>query len=627
MRAKGLTKDLVEVALGRRKADLVIKNANLVNVCSGEIYETEIAVARGVVVGLGVGSCEWKGREEIDAQGKYAVPGLVDGHTHIEMSLLSVTEFAKAVVPRGTTAVVADPHEIANVLGVAGVRAILDEAKTTPLKVFCTAPSCVPSTEPELGLETSGARLGAGEVKELLQTEERVVGLAEVMNYGGVLAKEEGVWEKLEVARALKVPIDGHAPLLRGKELNAYVLSGVGSDHECVSYEEALEKLRLGLRVLVREGSVAKNLKSLAPLLKSGQETARQAQRETRNCLLVTDGDRTPRDLKEQGYLDFVFRRAVEEGVDPVRAVQMCTLNPAEWFGLDDFLGSISPSKVADLVLLKNLERFEVAEVVVNGKRLADLDFAPRPVKWKYPKYGESVRLKRAVKPEDFEINLDGGGRKRGGRKRGGRKRGGRRRARIIGLVEGELLTEELVEEVSGVDGKGVDTARDILKIAVLERHHGTGNIGLGFVKGFGLKTGAVASSVAHDSHNIVVVGTSGEEMAFACNRLRELGGGVVLCSGSGGEGGEGGEVKVKVKAELGLPIAGLMSDRGLDFVVRKQEEMEAAVREMGCELQAPFVALSFLALPVIPKLKITDKGLVDVERREIVELEILQTG
>ncbi|MCK4476130.1 MAG: adenine deaminase, partial [Methanophagales archaeon] len=559
------TKVLIDIALGKEKADLVIKNANLVNVCSGELYETDIAIARGLIVGLG----KYAGREEIEAKDKYAVPGLIDGHTHIEMSMLSVGEFARAVVPRGTTAVVADPHEIANVLGIEGIRAILEEAKTAPLKVFCMAPSCVPSTDPSLGLETSGARIGHEELKELLQME-GVIGLAEVMNYGGVIAKEEEVWKKIEVAKDLKLPIDGHAPLLSGKELNAYVLSGVGSDHENVSYEEALEKLRVGMRVMVREGSVTKNLKNIAPLLKSV---------DIRNCILVTDGDRTPLDLKEEGYLDHVFRRAVEEGIDPVKAVQMCTINPSHWFKLDEFLGSISPGKVADIVLLKNLERFEVEKVVVNGDILTD--FASRykyNYRDKYPKYGESVRIKR-VKPDDFVIKLERA-----------------RKARIIGLIEGELLTEELMEEISGID-----IVRDILEIGVVERHHYSGNIGLGFVKGFGLKTGAVASSISHDSHNIVVIGTNEKDMAFVCNRLKEIGGGIVLCSGS------------EVKSELELPIAGLMTDKGLDYAARKQKEMEDKISEMGCKLRAPFITMSFLALPVIPELKITDKGLVDV--------------
>ena len=567
------TIDLLDIALGIEKAELVIKNANLVNVCSGEIYETDIAIAHGIVAGLG----RYEGRNEIEAKDKYAVPGLIDGHTHIEMCMLSVTEFARAVVPRGTTTVVADPHEIANVLGIEGIRAILEEAKATPLNVFCMAPSCVPSTDPELGLETSGARIGAEEIKELLQLEE-VIGLAEVMNYGGVTAKEEEVWTKIEVAKALKMPIDGHAPLLSGKELNAYVLSGVGSDHECVSYEEALEKLRLGMRVMVREGSAAKNLKNIAPKLKSA---------DVRNCMLVTDGDRTPLDLQKEGYLDHVFRRAIEEGIDPVNAVQMCTINPAQWFKLDGSFGSISPGKTADIVLLNNLERFEVEKMVVNGTILTD--FAPcSGHNCEYPEYGTTVRIK-PVKPEDFELKLN---------------LEGPRKARIIGLIEGELLTEELVEEISGID-----IARDILKIAVVERHHYSGNIGLGFVKGFGLKTGAVASSIAHDSHNIVVIGTNEADMACACNRLKEIGGGIVLCSGR------------EVMSELKLPIAGLMTDKGLDYVAKKQKELEDKISEMGCKLQAPFISISFLALPVIPALKITDKGLVDVENRKIVNV------
>ena len=566
-------KDSINIALGKQKPDLVLKNANLVNVCSGEIYETDIAIAKGIVAGLG----RYEGRKEIDARGNYAVPGLIDGHTHIEMSMLSVSEFARAVVPRGTTAVVADPHEIANVSGVEGIKSILEEAKVTLLKVFCMAPSCVPSTDPSLGLETPGVRIEHEGIKKLMQME-GIIGLAEVMNYGGVIAKEEEVWKKIEVAIKLKTPIDGHAPLLSGRELNAYVLSGVGSDHESVSYDEALEKLRLGMRVMVREGSVAKNLKNIAPLLKSV---------DTRNCMLVTDGDRTPLNLKDEGYLDHVFRRAVEEGIDPVKAVQMCTINPAQWFKLDYFLGCISPGKVADIVLLKNLARFEVEKVVVNGTILTDL--APRTeynYEYNYPEYGESIKIKR-VKSEDFGIWSER-----------------ERKARIIGLIEGELLTEELVAEISGID-----IARDILKIAVVERHHYSGNIGLGFIKGFGLKTGAVASSIAHDSHNIVVIGTNEEDMAFACNRLKEIGGGIVLCSGCG------------VKSELELPIAGLMSDKKLDYVARKQKEMEDKISEMGCELRVPFITMSFLALPVIPELKITDKGLVDVEKRKVVDI------
>lgn len=562
-------RELVDIALGTERADFVLKHTNLVNVSSGEIYETDIAIAHGLVVGLG----DYNGRKELDATNTYAVPGLIDGHTHIEMSMLSVREFAKAVVPRGTTAVVEDPHEIANVLGLAGIRAMLTEARRTPLKVYCMAPSCVPATEPSRGLESSGAQLGAEELEELFTTG-CVIGLAEVMDHHGVLTKGERVWKKIELAEAFKATIDGHAPLLSGKALNAYVLSGMGSDHESVSYEEAHEKLRLGMRVMVREGSAARNLHAIAPLLNGP---------ETRNCMLVTDGDRTPRELRAEGYMDHLVRRAIEEGIDPVRAVQLCTINPAQWFKLDEWLGSISPGKCADIVLLTNLERFEVKSVLVNGTT----EWAcPAEAELEYPQFGSSVRIKR-TRPEDFAVLLIG-----------------TRRARIIGLRPSELLTEELIEEI-----RGIEIARDILKVAVVERHHCSGSIGVGFVKGFGLKKGAVASSIAHDSHNIVVIGTNDVDMAFACNRLKELGGGIVLCAGS------------NVVSELALPIAGLMSDCGLEEVARRQADLDEQIRALGCTLQAPFITLSFLALPVIPELRITDKGLVDVENQKLVDI------
>lgn len=591
-----MAKESIDTALGKERADLVLKNVNLVNVCTGEMYETDIAIARGLIVGLGSGGWDryryrYEGRKEIDAKGKYAVPGLIDGHTHIEMSMLSVSEFAKAIMPRGTTAVVADPHEIANVLGIEGIKAFLTETRRTPLKLFCMAPSSVPSTDPAHGLETSGAQIGHEEFEELLRLE-GVIGMAEMMNFSGVIAKEDEVWRKIEVAKAFKSTIDGHAPLLRGKELNAYVLSGAGSDHESVSYGEALEKLRLGMRVMVREGSAVKNLSAIAPLLRS-------VDTDTRNCMLVTDGDRMPRDLKELGYLDYVLRRAIAEGVDPVRAVQMCTINTAQWFKLDDFIGSISPGKSADIVLLNNLEKFDVDTVIVDG-RDGWVDRTEYAYRYKYPQYAKSMRVKQ-IRAEDFAIPLE---------LEQERKETSERevRIRVIGLIEGELVTDELIEQISCVE---TVRDRDILKIAVIERHHYSGEIGLGFVKGLGLKTGAVASSIAHDSHNIIVIGTDEEVMALACNRLKEIGGGIVLCSGK------------EVMNELALPIAGLMSDKGLDYVAKKQIELEENIAELGCKLDSPFITISFLALPVIPKLKITAKGLVDVERQEIVDIVI----
>ncbi len=550
---------IVDVALGREKADLVIKNAEIVNVLTEEFIQADIAICGDRIAGIG----RYDGIEEIDAEGLYAVPGLIDGHTHVEMSMLSVTEFARIVVPKGTTSVVADPHEIANVLGKEGVRVLIEEAKTTPLKLFCMVPSCVPSSP----LETSGAVITSEDVAEMLEWE-NVIGLAEMMNYPGVLSKDEEVLRKIEAAKKMGKPIDGHCPMLRGKELNAYVSAGIGSDHESISEEEAMEKLRLGMRVMIREGSVARNLEALLPIAKKAY----------RWCMLVTDGDRTPKDLIEQGYLDYVYRRAVEEGVDPIKALQMCTINPAEWFGIS--AGLIAPGRYADIVLLKNLERFEVFKVVANGKPVGEIRRT-----YEYPEFvRKSVKLRKPLTPEDIRIE-------------------GKGVARIIRVIEGEIVTEEDREFV-----EGVDVERDILKIVVVERHRGTSNIGKAFVRGFGLKRGAIAQTIAHDAHNIVAVGVSDEDICKAVNRLAEIQGGIVVVDGD-------------VREELRLNVAGLMSEERAEVVAEKLERIHGIVREMGCRLKSPILALSFMALPVIPKLKVTDLGLIDVERFEVVDV------
>lgn len=546
-------KSLIDVAAGRKKADLVIKNANIVNVLTEEIYEGDVAIFKDRIAGIG----NYNGIEEIDASNLYAVPGLIDGHTHIEMSMLSVTEFARIVVPKGTTSVVEDPHEIANVLGKNGIKVLLEEAKTTPLKVFCMVPSCVPSSH----LETSGAVINADDVDELLKIE-GVIGLAEVMNFPGVINKDEEVIRKIISAK--DHPIDGHAPLLSGKELNAYVSAGIGSDHESIDYNEALEKLRLGMRVMIREGSAARNLSNLIKLAGN------------RYTMLVTDGDRTIKDLIEQGYLDYVYRRAVEEGLDPIKALQMCTINTAEWFGID--AGLIAPSKFADVVLLKNLEKFEVVKVIANGKVVGEIKRG-----FSYPDFvKKSVKVKKLSKED---IKIEGSG-----------------RARIIKVIEGEIVTDEEIEHV-----EGIDVNRDILKIVVVERY-GKGNMGKAYIKGFGLKRGAFASSVAHDAHNIVAVGTNDDDLCLAVNRVAELDGGIVV-------------VDKDVKAELRLNIAGLMSEERAEVVAEKFEKINTELRKLGCRLKSPVFALSFMALPVIPKLKITDLGLIDVEKFEVVNV------
>ena len=551
---------LIDIALGKEKADLVIKNAEIVNVLTEEFIKADIAICGDRIAGIG----SYDGVEEIDADGLYAVPGLIDGHTHIEMSMLSVTEFARIVVPKGTTSVVADPHEIANVLGKDGVRVLLEEAKTTPLKVFCMIPSCVPSSP----LETSGAKITAGDIAEMLEWE-NVIGLAEMMNYPGVIYKDPEVLKKIEVVKSKQKPIDGHCPMLRGKELNAYISAGIGSDHESIGEEEAMEKLRLGMRVMIREGSVARNLKSLLNIAKKAY----------RWCMLVTDGDRTTKDLLEQGYLDYVYRRAVEEGVDPIKALQMCTLNPAEWFGIN--AGIIAPGRYADVVLLKNLERFEVVRVIANGKPVGEIKRT-----YEYPDFVKrSVRLKKPIEPKDIAIE-------------------GKGMARIIRVIEGEIVTGEDKEYV-----EGIDVERDILKIVVVERHKATGNIGKGYIRGFGLKKGAFASSVAHDAHNIVAVGTNDEDICKAVNRIAELQGGIVVVA-------EG-----EIKAELQLNIAGLMSEERAEVVAERVDRIHAELESLGCKHPSPIFALSFMALPVIPKLKITDLGLVDVEKFEVTDV------
>ena len=549
---------LIEVALGKRKADLVIKNAEIVNVLTEEFIKADIAVCGDKIAGIG----NYEGIKEIDANGLYAVPGLIDGHTHLEMSMLTITEFARLVVPKGNTSVIADPHEIANVLGKEGIRVMIEEAKTTPLKVFFEVPSCVPSSP----LETSGAVINADDVAEILEWE-NIIGLAEVMNYPGVINGDEEVLKKIIVAKSKGKVVDGHCPMLRGRDLNAYISTGIQSDHECVDENEAMEKLRLGMRVMIREGSVARNLKSLLSVAKLGN----------RFTMLVTDGDRTVRDLIEKGYLDYCYRRAVEEGVDPIKALQMCTINPAEYFGIN--AGLIAPSRIADVVLLRNLERFEVEKVVANGEIVGEIE-----KRFSYPEFVKRSVKAKYLKPEDVKIE-------------------GKGVARIIRVVEGEIVTEEEREYVEGID---VD--RDILKIVVVERHRGTGNVGKAYIRGFGLKRGAIAQTIAHDAHNIVCVGASDEDICKAVNRVIDLQGGIVVVDG-------------EVKAELQLNIAGLMSEERAEVVMEKLDRIHEEIRKLGCKLKSPILALSFMALPVIPKLKVTDLGLVDVGEFRVVDV------
>lgn len=560
---------LVEVARGDAPADLLLRNANLVNVRSGEIHDTDIAIFEGRVAGLG----RYEARETIDLEGGFICPGLIDAHVHIESSMVTVPEFARAVVPRGTTAVVTDPHEIANVLGIEGIRYMIDSSEGLPLRVFIMASSCVPATD----METAGARLEAADLERLFE-HPLVIGLAEVMNFPGVFLGVPEVLAKIEAAGDR--PVDGHAPGLSGQQLNAYAAAGVGSDHECTGEEEAREKLRRGMHIFIREGTTARNLEALLPLV---------TPQNSPYCSFCTD-DRHPEDLLEEGHIDALLRMAIARGLDPVTAIQMATINTAAYFGLRG-LGEVAPGYRADLVVFDDLGRPEARRVFSEGRQVAaDGEYlGPRPTPPSPP--GGGVRVDwRAL---DLRVPANGRG-----------------RARVIQAVPGQIVTGQLVEELRLESGYAVsDPERDLLKIAVIERHRASGRVGVGFVKGFGLGRGAIASTVAHDNHNIVVVGASDEEMLLAARTVGERGGGQAVV------------VDGEVLAAVPLPIAGLMSDLALEEVRDRVEAMSRAASDLGGTLPDPLMTMSFLALAVIPELKITDLGLVDVNEFALVPL------
>ncbi|MGY4707443.1 adenine deaminase [Candidatus Bipolaricaulota sp. J31] len=556
-------------AKGEKPADLLFVNARIVDVLSGEIRRGELAVAGGYVVGFGAREA----RRVMDLEGKYVVPGFIDAHVHIESSQVSPAEFARAVLPHGTTCVVADPHEIANVLGLRGIEYMLRATEGLPLRVFLMAPSCVPASP----LENSGTVLSADDVREVLSWE-RVLGLGEMMNFPGVLAYDPEVWGKLAAAKGR--PIDGHAPGLSGPGLWAYALAGPRTDHECTTLEEAREKLRAGMHILIREGTTARNLAALIPLLTAS----------TAPFVHFCTDDRHPETLITEGHMDDVLRKAIAGGADPVVTIAAATIHAARCFGIPD-LGALAPGFRADLLVLADLEGMEVERVYVDGRLVAEGGRCVAEI----PEV-EVADVKGTVVVEldriSFTIPARPG------------------KARVIGVLPGQVVTEELILEPKVSGGEVVaDTERDILKLAVVERHRGTGNVGLGLVRGFGLKRGALASTVAHDSHNLIVVGANDADMHAAVAELVRLGGGQVAV------------VDGEVLAELPLPIAGLMSELPLEEVARRGRELIEAARELGCTLPDPFMALSFLALPVIPVLKLTDLGLVDVGRFQVVSL------
>ena len=556
----------IDQALGRRPADFVVRNARILNLVNGELQHGDMAVCGGAIVGT---LDSYQGREEIDAEGRSVVPGFIDSHVHCESTLVTPGEFDRCVLPHGVTTAVCDPHEISNVLGLQGLQYFLDSAEATVMDLRVQLSSCVPAT----ALETSGARLTAADLVPH-RHHPKVIGLAEFMNIPGVLNKDPECMEKLAAFHGQH--IDGHAPLLSGHSLNAYLSCGIRNCHETTNLAEGREKLAKGMQVLIREGSVSKDLSALVPLINEFSSPF---------LGLCTD-DRNPLDIHEEGHLDFLVRRAIALGAPVAAVYRAASWSAARGFGLTD-RGLIAPGYLADFLLLDNLESCAIHSVFRRGRKVTPEAFTGRHLP--EPPGGNTVRLQE-VSAETFAIPASGPA------------------TPVIGIIPGKILTEHLQATVPYRDGKRhADPAHDLLKVCVLERHGRNGNIGRGFVKGFGFRQGALASSVGHDSHNICVVGANDGDMAVAVNRLRELGGGYVAVQGG------------RVIAELALPFAGLMSLQPFEIVRQELYSLRAAVRNMGCILSEPFLHLAFLALPVIPHLKITDFGLVDVDRFELV--------
>jgi adenine deaminase len=565
--------NLLAVARGERPADLLLRNANLVNLFSAQIEQTDIAIAGGLIVGVGPG---YQAAAEIDLGGAYVTPGLIDAHVHIESSLCVPPQFAAAVLPHGVTTVVTDPHEIANVAGVAGIRYMAAAGQSLPLSVVIMAPSCAPAT----AMEHNGARLDAQDLAALL-ADGTVHGLAEVMNYPGVTYGDPDMLAKLRAFAGR--PVDGHAPGWTGQALNAYVAAGIGSDHECTTVAEAQEKLNRGLYILIRQATNAQNLHTLLPLVTPAN---------SRRICFCTD-DRVPADLLDEGSVDWMVRAAIAAGVDPIVALQMATLNPSEWFGLHD-RGAVAPGRRADLLICDDLHDFRPRQVYAGGQLVAEggrlLPGLTLPTLSPPPALSGSVKV--AWESVDLRIRARGS------------------RLRVIGHLPDQLVTEERSLPARVEEGLVVaDPARDILKMAVIERHHACNSLGLGFIQGIGLQRGAIAGTVAHDHHNLVVIGADDESMLLAAHTVADLRGGLAVVSGG------------EVQATLALPVGGLMSDRPIEEVRAAYDSLRAAAAALGSPLHDPFMAMSFMALEVIPKLKLTDVGLVDVQKFALVDL------
>lgn len=560
----------------------LLKNGNVVNVFTDQIEKKDVLIEGGRIIGVDdyqdeatLASVD----EVVDVTGKWICPGFIDGHIHIESTMLMPAELARVTIPHGTTAIVADPHEIANVCGTDGIRFMLEASEGLPLQVYVMLPSCVPATH----FDETGAVLKAEDLRPLYD-EKRVLGLAEMMNYPGVLFDDPDTMAKITDARALGKVINGHAPLLTGRDLDKYVSAGISDDHECSLADEGKERIQKGQWVMIRQGTAAHNLEGLMPLFEDPYN---------RRCLLVTD-DKHPADLLGQGHIDNIVRLAISHGANPVVAIRMASLQAAQCFGLR-YVGAVAPGYQADVLILDDLQSVAVSQVYIKGEKMlvdGQAQIAPVTVSdGLYAKVTDTFKLEELA-AANFKIEPQG------------------ERCRVISLIPGQLLTEESICEINWEVNNGIDMTRDLLKLAVVERHHNTGHIGLGFIKGLGLQKGAIAASVSHDSHNLIVAGTSDEEMAHAANEVRKMGGGSVVVADG------------KVLASMPLPIAGLMTDKKAEEIAAENEALRKAVASIGATDQAePFMTLAFVSLPVIPNIKMSTQGLVDVVKFERVSL------
>lgn len=552
---------------------MVLKNAEVFHVYTGEFILCDIAIADGYIAGTG----SYFGIEEIDMQGRYITPGFIDAHVHIESSMLTPYQFAKAALPCGVTTIVTDPHEIANVCGAKGIQYMLDATEQLPLNVYFMLPSCVPATD----FEDSGAVLLAEDLEPFME-HPRVLGLAEVMNAPGVLQQDENVMAKLDMAG--KGRIDGHAPGLTSSQLMGYAAAGITTDHECITKEQALDRLRAGIKVMLREGTAAKNMRSLLPTVNP----------DTAPYFMFCADDKIPAELLDSGYINYMVKTAIEEGVSVANALQIATVNAARHYGIKD-AGAILPGRRADLLVFDNLDEWKPRQVYKDGRLAVDNGRLLQEGRNCDSSSLEHTVNLAPVTVESFRLPLK------------------TEMANVIGLVPYQIVTNKAALSVKRVDGCVVsDVENDILKLAVLERHHATGNIGLGLVKGFGLKRGALASTVGHDSHNLIVIGTNDEDMLAAVQELQRIGGGICIAEDG------------QIRGALPLPVGGLMTNEPALMVAKQQAEMIALAREMGVpEFYSPFLTLAFLSLPVIPSLKLTDRGLVDVDSFKFIPLEV----